>query len=392
MNRSLSFRRVSPLLLGGLAVCLLAVSAAAGMLACLYGRRQLALLDGFCTALVTRAPETADAVYALAKEGGFTLSQVPGVLAERGYRPADFAAGAGILYAAAAAGLALGLSLLAGAVLCLHRRTDRQLQSLSALLEAARTGKPCPPLNGGPAAEGSYARLADELEKTVTELTLTREAAVDARNAFAQNLANIAHQLKTPLTALSLAAQDAGDPTRRVMEPQLDRLTRLEESLLLLARLDAGTLPLHPEPSDLFTLLMMAADNLQPLAEEAGVAIDVAEAGTDTLPVDPDWTTEAFLNLMRNCVEHAPAGSTVYCTYIRNPLYTEVCIRDEGNGFSSADLGHLFERFYRGTNARPQSTGIGLSIAKELLERQNALLTAENAPEGGGRFVVRFYR
>ena len=87
MNRSLSFRRVLPFLLGGLAVCLLAVSAAAGMLACLYGHRQLALLDGFCTALVTRAPETADAVYALAKEGGFTLSQVPGVLAERDTAP-----------------------------------------------------------------------------------------------------------------------------------------------------------------------------------------------------------------------------------------------------------------------------------------------------------------
>lgn len=384
--------RALPPVLGVLAVCLLVLSAASGALAYLYGRRQLALLDGFCTALVARAPETADAVYALAKEGGFAASDTPGVLARLGYRPRDFAAGTGVLYAAAAGALALGLALLGAIRFLSLRAAARQHRQLTELLEAARTGRPLPLLRPDtPPAEGSYARLADEIEKTVTELTLTREAAVTARDAFARNLANIAHQLKTPLTALSLSAQEAESPVRRAMEPQLERLTRLEESLLLLARLDAGTLPLQPRPADLFTLLMMAADNLQPLAETAGVTVEVAEQGPVTVSADPDWTTEALLNLMKNCVEHAPAGSVVHCTYTRNPLCPEVCIRDEGAGFSPRDLDHLFERFYRGEHAAPQSTGIGLAIARELLERQNALLTAENAPEGGGRFVVRFY-
>lgn len=384
--------RLLPPVLGLLAASLLAVAAAVSLLAFWHSRQQLALLDGFCTALVARAPQSADAVYALAKEGNFAAPGTPGVLSALGYRPGDFADGTGALYAAAAAGFGVGAALFAAALLAVHRRADRQRRQLIALLDAARSGRPLPLLDRPDApAEGSAAQLGDEIEKTVTQLTLTREAAVKARDRFAQNLADIAHQLKTPLTALGLAAQQAGPTVHRAMAPQLDRLTRLEESLLLLARLDAGTLPLRAEPADLFTLLTLAADNLQPLADRTGVTLAVAEQGAVTVRADPDWTMEALLNLMKNCVEHAPAGSTVHCSYRQNPLYAQVVIQDQGAGFAPADLPHLFERFYRGQNARPDSTGIGLAIAKELLERQKALLTAGNAPEGGGRFEVRFY-
>ena len=371
------------------AVCLLAVAVVTGLLAFWSAVRQLALLDSFCTALVARAPETADAVYALVKDGTFAGQAAPGVLAALGYRPRDFAAGTGWLFAVAGAALALGFALLGGAFFLSRRAAHRQRQQLIRLLEAARTGQPLPLLTGDGMAEGSYARLADEIQKTVTELALTRQEAVRARDRFAQNLANIAHQLKTPLTALSLAAQSAGVDS---MAAPLARLTGLEESLLLLARLDTGALPLHPEPCDLYTLLMMAADNLESLAESAGVTLDIPELELIPVTCDPDWTMEALLNLMKNCVEHAPAGSAVRCSCRRNALYTEVVLQDAGAGFSPADLDHLFERFYRGEHPSPHSTGLGLAIAKELLERQNALVHAENAPDGGGRFVVRFYR
>ena len=178
---------------------------------------------------------------------------------------------------------------------------------------------------------------------------------------------------------------------RRQIEPQVERLTRLEEALLLLARLDADALPLRPAETDAFTLLMLAADQVQPLAAEAGVTLDIREAPPMALRADPDWTVEALLNLLKNCVEHAPAGSAVHGVCTRNALYTEIVLRDEGAGFAAADLPHLFERFYRGQGARPGSTGIGLAIARELLARQNAVLNAGNAPQGGGQFTVRFY-
>lgn len=389
MNRTRRlFRKELP---ATLAACLLAASFTAGLLFFWHCRQQLALLDGFCTALIARAPETADAVYTLAKAGNFASVQ-PGVLSGLGYEAGDFAGAALPVAAAAGTSFLLAGGLWLAGWVWQRRRLHSQLQRLITQLEAARAGGPQPLWGAESTAEGPLACLADELGKTVTELARTRAEAVSMRNTFADHLANIAHQLKTPLTALSLQVQAADGACRRAMAPQLARLSRLAESLLLLARLDAGALPLRPAPADLFTLLMMAADQLQPLAAARGVTLDVQELPALTVYADHDWTVEAFLNLFKNCVEHAPAGSAVRCRCIENPLYTEICIQDEGPGFAPKDLPRLFERFYRGANARPDSAGIGLSIAKELLERQNATVSATNAPAGGGMFVVRFYR
>ena len=371
-------------LAGALAACLLAAALTAALLGLWHSRRQMALLDGFCTALVDRAPAIAEDVYALVKEGGYAPG--PGVLAARGYRPAP--APPAPLAAAAGAGFVLGGGLLAADRLWQRRRTDRALRRLTRTLEAARAGAPLP-LAEDP--EGEAGRLGDEIAKTVTELTRTRRAALEARDRFARDLADIAHQLKTPLTALSLAAQGADPALRSRMQPPLAQLERLGGALLLLARLDAGALPLHPEPADLFTLVQMAADGLQPLADRAGVRLEVPEAPPIPVTADPDWTVEALMNLMKNCIEHSPPGGAVHCTCADGALYAELCIRDEGAGFAPADLPRLFDRFYRGAGAAPGSTGIGLAIARELLQRQGAVLRAENHPEGGGVFRVRFY-
>ena len=379
------FRAARQLALPG--ACLLTAALTAACFLHWHAQRQLLLLDSFCTALLARAPDCADAVLTQAKFGDFTAPAGPGVLADLGYTAQDFAPGAGP-FAAALAAAALGLCLLGAALAVSGRRLRRRVRQLTERLEDARAGRPLPLWDD---SGDLFGPLADELGKTVTELNHTRQAALDARDRFARSLADIAHQLKTPLAALSLAGQAAGGAVRRQIEPQVERLTRLEEALLLLARLDADALPLRPAETDAFTLLMLAADQVQPLAAEAGVTLDIREAPPMALRADPDWTVEALLNLLKNCVEHAPAGSAVHGVCTRNALYTEIVLRDEGPGFAAADLPHLFERFYRGQGARPGSTGIGLAIARELLARQNAVLNAGNAPQGGGQFTVRFY-
>lgn len=96
------------------------------------------------------------------------------------------------------------------------------------------------------------------------------------------------------------------------------------------------------------------------------------------------------MNLMKNCMEH-DRGGTVRCSYGQNPLYTEILIWDEGEGFAKEDLPHLFERFYRGKNAGEGGIGIGLALSKELIERQNGIIRAKNIPGGGACFEIRFY-
>lgn len=105
---------------------------------------------------------------------------------------------------------------------------------------------------------------------------------------------------------------------------------------------------------------------------------------------DLEWTMEAMMNLMKNCMEHSQGGK-IYCSYEQNPLYTEIQIWDDGEGFAKEDIPHLFERFYRGQNASEGGIGIGLALAKEMIERQNGTIRAKNRPGGGALFEIHFY-
>ncbi len=278
--------------------------------------------------------------------------------------------------------------------------------------------------------EDEFSHLQDEMYKTVTELYHTREQAVAAKENYADNLANIAHQLKTPVTAASLSLQllknqvskgmgamerervhgetdiHAGDALKdrmlihiRQIKKQLGRLEHLEEALLTLSQIDAGTLRLECAQVDIYTVLNLAADNLDSLLSQKNISVDIPDKGSVTFLGDMEWTMEAVMNLMKNCMEHAPTGSTIHCDYSANPLYREICIWDEGAGFAKEDMLHLFERFYRGENptvavenqGNDTGVGIGLSLARDILKLQNGTITARNLPQGGGCFEIKIY-
>lgn len=243
--------------------------------------------------------------------------------------------------------------------------------------------------------EDEFSHLQDEMYKTVTELYQTREQAVKAKVNFADNLANIAHQLKTPITAafLSLQLMEKSEPNiyAQQIKGQLERLGRLEEALLTLSKIDAGTLLLERGEVDVYTALNLAAENLSDLLMKENISVSIPDKGCVEITGDLEWTMEALINLMKNCMEHSPRGGTIHCDYSYNPLYVEVLIWDEGEGFCPEDIPHLFERFYRGKRAVPNGIGIGLSLAKSIFELQNGNITARNLPEGGACFEIRVY-
>ena len=104
-----------------------------------------------------------------------------------------------------------------------------------------------------------------------------------------------------------------------------------------------------------------------------------------------EWTVEALMNLMKNCIEHTPENKAVYCEYSWNPLYAEIRIRDEGEGFDEEELPHVFERFYHGKKHMSGGVGIGLPLAKAVFEMENGILTAGNLPEKGAFYEIRIY-
>lgn len=273
-----------------------------------------------------------------------------------------------------------------------RKKSDARIKMLIRYLEKINTGGQGLLMD---ASEDEFSKLQDEIYKTVTALYQTRDAALVQQNHFAENLSNIAHQLKTPITAISLSVQmvkgQMGEPYASRIERQIRSLVRLEESLLLLSRIDSGTLALDRKPADVFTLLSLAADNLYELSEKRGVAIDVPEAGAVQINVDLEWTMEAVMNLMKDCMEASETGTAVHCAYEKNPLYVEIRIWDQGEGFLKEDLPHLFERFYRGKKAGETGTGIGLSLSKAIVEMQDGVIRAYNLPDKGACFELRFY-
>ena len=378
-----------------LSVSLVAAAVSVLLASCHYSRLPFELLNAVCGEVIEQEPETKNVISAVLKE--YTKGNPDGaaeedVLSALGYRVSDFSGSASpqnILFAGA--GFFTGILLFLFTFLYRNQTEAARIRALAEYLEQVNTGRA---LILSASGEDDFSRLEDEIYKTVTFLYQTKDSAVQAKNEFAENLSNIAHQLKTPITAISLSVQMMKQSMdKKHLEQvgkQLSRLTHLEEALLVLSRIDAGTLHLQKDEVDVYTLLVLAADNLQELFVNSHTSVEIPELGGMLVTVDLDWTMEAVMNLMKNCMEHSPGG-TVHCSYVQNPLYTEILIWDDGKGFAKEEIPHLFERFYRGENACEGGIGIGLALSKEMIERQNGTIRAKNKPDGGALFEIRFY-
>lgn len=379
-----------------LSVSLLSTSLVTLLLTNYYNRAHMLVLGQISQKIIEDQPEAEQAVLSALKGYQFDpdIPAEENVIRRYGYQQTDFLQSSGVYN-----GIIVLIGFFAGGVLFLvtliiwHKKESIRINALTDYLEKVNTGRGGVLLQAG---EDHFSKLQDEIYKTVTELYQTRDAALKAKNNFAENLYNIAHQLKTPITSISLSAQMMKEnPSPRHMEhilKQLSGLTHLEEALLLLSRIDAGTLPLERTEVDVFTVLMLAADNLQELFLMADVSVIIPESSGVVICADLEWTMEAFMNLLKNCMEHTPAEGTVQCSYEQNPLYTQIRIWDTGIGFAKQDIPHLFERFYRGENAKSGGIGIGLAISKSIIEMQNGTISADNLPDGGACFEIRFYR
>ena len=389
------------------AVSLISSAVTAMLISCRYSRLQFDLVNVICGEVLEQEPEMKHIVSAALKEytGGNADGVAMGdVLSVLGYDISDFSDSSvayDIMFAAT--GFLAGIVLFAVTYAFRNKTEAKRIEELSDYLEQVNMGKAVVLSVSG---EDLFSKLEDEIYKTVTFLYQTKDAAVQAKNDFAENLSNIAHQIKTPITAISLSLQTlSAMPMKKEYEKdrmeqikkQLNRLIHLEESLLVLSRLDAGTLMFQKEDVDVFTLLVLAADNLQELFADSGTFIDIPESGEMAVTADLNWTMEAVINVMKNCMEHN-AGGIVHCSYGQNPLYTEIFIWDEGDGFAKEDIPHLFKRFYRGKNAdaggniRGSGIGIGLALSKEIIEHQNGTIRAKNLPNGGACFEIRLYK
>ena len=248
--------------------------------------------------------------------------------------------------------------------------------------------------------EGELAILSSDIQKMALRLQEQASRLREDKLKMSDAVADISHQLRTPLTSLNLTVtlleeQDVS-PERRLkltrdLKISLDRIDRLIEALLKMAKLDAGTVTFRKEALSVSSVIREAVRPLMVPMElrEQTLVIDTGDAGFEG---DRMWCAEALGNLLKNCMEHTPAGGTVTVHAEETALFTRITVRDTGEGFDPEDLPLLFERFHKGKNALPGSIGIGLALARAVIAAQDGTVRAENAPDGGAMFIVTFYK
>ena len=247
--------------------------------------------------------------------------------------------------------------------------------------------------------EGELAVLQSEIHKMTMRLREQRQQLEDDKRYLANALADISHQVRTPLTSVNLLVGLLSEPNipderrRKLTHELLDLLLRIDwliTTLLKISKLDAGTVQFQQETISLNELIRKATDSLLIPIEIKEQNLYINANGNFT--GDVSWTVEAISNIVKNCVEHTPNGGEIRIEAGENSLFAEIVISDSGSGIAQEDLPHIFERFYKSKNAGDKNFGIGLSLTRMIITNQNGVIKAENNAAKGALFTIRFYK
>lgn len=293
--------------------------------------------------------------------------------------------------------------LLAAAVLALflryNQKKDRELARITRYIEEINQKNYRLELDD--MAEDELSILKTEIGKTTVMLKEAAEHSLQDKQNLKQSLSDISHQLKTPLTAISIILDNLiDDPDMdpevrgdfiRDVKREITNINFLVQALLKLSRLDADAVVFIKEKVSLGKIVAEAIQKVSPLCDLRGVDIRVNQTEGDEIVCDVCWQVEAITNILKNAVEHSPRDSQVLIRLEVNSVYTAVSIRDFGPGIDPEDMKHLFERFYRGKNASKDSVGIGLALAKAIVESDRGHVSVKNC-DPGSEFTVKYFK
>lgn len=248
--------------------------------------------------------------------------------------------------------------------------------------------------------EGELSILKNEIGKLTVKLREQNAAMKEERLRLKDSMADISHQLRTPLTSMNLIVTILGGrelPRSEQMKhlqslnELLNRTQWLIDVLLKLSQLDAGVVTMQYDYVDCRDLIRRAAEPFEISAELKGITLDKKISPGSGLTCDIKWCSEAIGNIIKNCIEHAPENSSITISANESPLFTEIIISDCGKGIPQKDLQHIFERFYR-SNALSEGYGIGLALAKQIITEHNGVIQAKNADPHGAVFRLAIYK
>lgn len=248
--------------------------------------------------------------------------------------------------------------------------------------------------------EGELFRLFHEVNALVSILNAHAKQALQSKEFLKNTLADISHQLKTPLAALNIynaiLQSEAENPQSiekftKLSEQELDRIETLVQNLLKIAKMDAGAVVFEKQTENISELMERVQKHFAFRAEQEEKEISLTGDSAATLLCDRDWLTEALDNLVKNALDHTEKGSRIHITWKQSPAIVQIRIEDNGCGIHPEDLFHVFKRFYRSRFSKDtQGMGLGLPLAKSIIEAHGGTIKAESELGVGTALIMEF--
>ncbi|MCD9022668.1 sensor histidine kinase [Cohnella silvisoli] len=284
------------------------------------------------------------------------------------------------------------------AALLLLRESRRQLGEIRSLAVSLEdTVKHNKPMAFRSYEEGELGLLANGAQELTIRLRETIEQLHEDKAFLKDTVADISHQLKTPLASLMIyvdllrEGQVDAEHAAEFLETcrrELDRMEWLTLTLLKLARLEADALEMNLSEAPIANTVREAVNSIRHLAENKQIKVVIEEADTRLIvPHDSRWMAEALVNVLKNAVEHSPPGSSVFVGWENTPVFTRLHVKDQGRGIEARHLPHIFKKFYR-TSSDSNGVGLGLPLVKSIVEKHGGIVSAAGNPSGGTTFIL----
>ena len=280
------------------------------------------------------------------------------------------------------------------------RKRDKKIKQITNYINQIKNKKY--DLNIEENTEDELSNLKNELYKITIMLKEESEISKKDKENLKMSVEDISHQLKTPLTSITIMLDNLKDnpnmeeKTKQKfifeISKQVEWINWLVISMLKLSKLDANVVQFYDEKINLKKFIGEIIKNLEIPIEVKNQKIIIDGDENVSFIGDYKWQQEAITNIIKNCIEHNENKGTIYINYEENSLFTKITIRDEGEGISKEDLKHIFERFYKGKNSSENSVGIGLALAKNIIEKNNGMINCKSELDKGTEFVIKYMK
>ncbi len=293
----------------------------------------------------------------------------------------------------------VGFILIIANFLIYNKKKDDEIEEITRYIE--EINKRNYKLNIDDNTEDELSILKNELYKITVMLKEQAENSKEDKIKLKDSLSDISHQLKTPLTSILIMLDniiDNPDMQKEIKEDFIRDIKRkilninfLVQALLKLSKFDTNTIIFIDKKVQVKEILKNAINNISVLIDLKDVNIEMSGDMEKSIYCDFKWQVEAITNILKNAVEYSNIGDKININFTHNKLFSEIIIKDSGKGISREDLSHIFERFYKGKNSSNDSIGIGLALAKAIIEKDNGQVLVESEINKGTTFIIKYF-